>query len=262
MTKSPTPKLKLERDGHVAIITIDNPAANTWDGDSLPGLKTIVDGLNKDKDIYALVVTGEGEKFFSAGADLKMFADGDKDNARKMADAFGEAFEALADFRGVAIAAVNGYAMGGGLEFALACDIRIVEEQAQMALPEARVGLLPCAGGTQRLSWLVGEAWAAKMILCNERINAATAEKIGLAQEVVPKGESLKRAVELAHQVAKQSPSSVAACKKLIRGARERAMNPQLPLERELFVDLFDTQDQVEGVQAFLDKREPEWKNA
>ncbi len=200
---SPTPKLKLERDGHVAIITIDNPAANTWDGDSLPGLKKIVEGLNADKNIYALVVTGAGDKFFSAGADLKMFADGDKDNARRMADAFGEAFESLADFRGVAIAAVNGYAMGGGLEFALACDIRVVEEQAQMALPEARVGLLPCAGGTQRLSWLVGEAWASKMILCNERITAATAEKIGLAQEVVPRGESLKRAVELAHQVAK-----------------------------------------------------------
>lgn len=262
MTTSPTPKLKLERDGHVAIITIDNPAANTWDDESLPGLKKIVQGLNADKDIYALVVTGEGEKFFSAGADLKMFADGDKGNARRMADAFGEAFETLADFRGVAIAAVNGYAMGGGLEFALACDIRIVEEQAQLALPEARVGLLPCAGGTQRLSWLVGEAWASKMILCGERVNAQTAERIGLAQEVVAKGESLKRAVELAQQVAKQSPSSVTACKKLIRGAREQAMNPQLPLERELFVDLFDTQDQVEGVQAFLSKREPEWKNA
>lgn len=262
MTNSPTAKLKLERDGHVAIITIDNPAANTWDAESLPGLTKIVEDLNSDKDIYALVVTGEGEKFFSAGADLKMFADGDKDNARRMADAFGEAFETLADFRGVAIAAVNGYAMGGGLEFALACDIRIVEEQAQLALPEARVGLLPCAGGTQRLSWLVGEAWASKMILCGERVSAETAERIGLAQEVVAKGESRARAVALAQQVAKQSPSSVTACKKLIRGARERSMNPQLALERELFVDLFDTQDQVEGVQAFLNKREPEWKNA
>ena len=262
MTTSPTEKLKLERDGHVAIITIDNPAANTWDVDSLPGLKKIVESLNADKDVYALVITGAGEKFFSAGADLKLFADGDKDVARKMADAFGEAFEALADFRGVAIAAVNGYAMGGGLECALACDIRVVEEQAQLALPEARVGLLPCAGGTQRLSWLVGEAWASKMILCGERVDAATAERIGLAQEVVPKGASLARSIELAQQVARQSPSSVTASKKLIRGARERAMNPQLPLERELFVDLFDTQDQVEGVQAFFDKREPEWKNA
>ena len=262
MTTSPTEKLKLERDGHVAIITIDNPAANTWDVDSLPGLKKIVESLNADKDVYALVITGAGEKFFSAGADLKLFADGDKDVARKMADAFGEAFEALADFRGVAIAAVNGYAMGGGLECALACDIRVVEEQAQLALPEARVGLLPCAGGTQRLSWLVGEAWASKMIICGERVDAATAERIGLAQEVVPKGASLARSIELAQQVARQSPSSVTASKKLIRGARERAMNPQLPLERELFVDLFDTQDQVEGVQAFFDKREPEWKNA
>ena len=262
MMKSPTAKLKLERDGHVAIITIDNPAANTWDADSLPGLKKIVEALNADKDIYALVITGAGEKFFSAGADLKMFADGDKAVAREMAELFGQAFETLADFRGVAIAAVNGFAMGGGLECALACDIRVVEEQAQMALPEARVGLLPCAGGTQRLSWLVGEAWASKMILCGERVNAQTAERIGLAQEVVAKGESLARAIELAHAVAKQSPTSITACKKLIRGARGQGMNPYLPLERDLFVDLFDSEDQVEGVQAFLQKREPEWKNA
>ncbi|HCS28454.1 MAG TPA: enoyl-CoA hydratase, partial [Spongiibacteraceae bacterium] len=118
MTQSPTPKLKLDRDDHVAIITIDNPAANTWDADSLAGLKTIVEDLNADKDIYALVITGEGEKFFSAGADLKMFADGDKKVARDMAELFGKAFETLADFRGVAIAAVNGFAMGGGLECA------------------------------------------------------------------------------------------------------------------------------------------------
>ena len=102
--------------------------------------------LNDERDIYALVMTGAGEKFFSAGADLNLFADGDPDNARRMAVFFGEAFEALADFRGVSIAAVNGFAMGGGLEVAMACDIRIAEEQAKMALPEARVGLLPCAG--------------------------------------------------------------------------------------------------------------------
>ncbi|MFT5576884.1 MAG: enoyl-CoA hydratase/carnithine racemase, partial [Bermanella sp.] len=97
-TQSPTQKLKLEREGHVAIITIDNPSANTWDGDSLSGLKTIVEALNADKDVYSLVITGAGEKFFSAGADLKMFADGDKKVARAMAELFGKAFETLADF--------------------------------------------------------------------------------------------------------------------------------------------------------------------
>jgi len=115
------------------------------------GLTQLVADLNADPDVYALVITGGGAKFFSAGADLNVFADGNKDTAFAMAAAFGEAFEALSAFRGVSIAAINGYAMGGGLECALACDIRIAEEHAQMALPEASVGLLPCAGGTQHL---------------------------------------------------------------------------------------------------------------
>lgn len=139
-----THKLTVEKHGHTALITINHPPANTWDRDSLIGLKQVVEHLNRDDEVYALVVTGQGPKFFSAGADLNMFADGDKARAREMARRFGEAFETLRDFRGVSIAAINGYAMGGGLECALACDIRIAERQAQMALPEASVGLLPC----------------------------------------------------------------------------------------------------------------------
>ncbi len=256
-----TEKLKVDIQGHTALITIDNPAANTWDTDSLPAMAKLVEQLNADKNIYALVVTGAGEKFFSAGADLNLFADGDKGNAATMAEYFGTAFEALANFRGVSIAAINGFAMGGGLEVALACDIRIAESQAQMALPEAKVGLLPCAGGTQRLSWLVGEGWAKKIILCGERIKAATAEKIGLVEEVVEKGEALSRALVLAEQVAEQSPVAVSSCKQLIHQARDTAMAKALSTERRKFVELFDTQDQVEGVNAFLEKRKPEWKN-
>lgn len=141
---------------HVAVITMNNPPANTWTADSLHALKALVCTLNQNKDVYALVITGSGDKFFSAGADLKLFADGDKAHALEMARCFGEAFETLSEFRGVSIAAINGYAMGGGLEVALACDIRVVEEHAILALPEAKVGLLPCAGGTQNLTALVG----------------------------------------------------------------------------------------------------------
>src|SRR5690606_1336543 len=140
-----TSKLTVEKIGHTALITINNPPANTWDRDSLIGLKLLVEHLNRDDDIYALVITGQGGRFFSAGADLKLFADGDRARARELARLFGEAFETLRDCRGVSIAAINGYAMGGGLECALACDIRIAERQAQLALPEASVGLLPCA---------------------------------------------------------------------------------------------------------------------
>ncbi|MAT92610.1 MAG: enoyl-CoA hydratase [Halioglobus sp.] len=262
MSISTSEKLVVEIRGSVALLTIDNPAANTWDRESLPALREVVDKLNADRSIYALVITGAGEKFFSAGADLKLFADGDAQTAGDMARFFGEGFEALADFRGVSIAAINGFAMGGGLEVALACDIRIAEEQAQMALPEARVGLLPCAGGTQRLSWLVGEGWAKRVILCGERLDAATAERIGLVEEVVGKGEALARALALAEQVGEQSPTSVRLCKSLIHAARDNAIAGGLQGERDAFVELFSTQDQKEGVNAFLEKRKPEWKNA
>jgi len=258
---SPTEKLKVEVQGHTLLVTIDNPAANTWDTDSLPGLKNIVEQANADKNIYAMVVTGAGEKFFSAGADLKIFADGDPAKAKTMADMFGAAFESLAAFRGVSIAAVNGFAMGGGLEVAMACDIRIAEEQAQMALPEAKVGLLPCAGGTQRLTALVGTGWAKRMILCGERIKADKALELGLVEELVAKGESLKAALALAETVGQQSPVSVNYCKQLINSVDTQTMATGLVEERDLFVDLFGKKDQAEGVNAFLEKRTPEWVN-
>jgi len=255
------PQLQLELRGHTALVTIDNPPANTWTAQTLTQLRDLVRELNANKDVYALVITGQGQKFFSAGADLNLFASGDKGVASDMARIFGEAFETLSQFRGVSIAAINGYAMGGGLEVALACDIRIAEEQAQMALPEAKVGLLPCAGGTQNLAWLVGEGWAKRMILCGERLKADKALQIGLVEEVVPTGNVLEAALALAAKVAEQSPSAVTACKKLIQQGRSGSIAAALPLERELFVGLFDTKDQVEGVAAFLEKRAPHWVN-
>jgi enoyl-CoA hydratase/carnithine racemase len=254
--------LQVEITGHIALVTLANPPANTFTRDGLAALTQLVRDLDANREIVSLVVTGQGEKFFSAGADLKQFADGDKAMAREMARRFGEAFEALSRFRGVTIAAINGYAMGGGLECALACDIRIAEAQAQMALPEATVGLLPCAGGTQNLPWLVGEGWAKRMVLLGERINAGTALQIGLVEEVVPAGQAKARALELAKLADKQSPTSIAACKRLIQGARHQPLTQVLPQEREAFVDLFDTHDQQEGVNAFLQKRAPQWRNA
>lgn len=255
-------QLKLEVRGHTALVTMSNPPANTWTRETLTALRDMVRELNQNKSVYALVITGEGQKFFSAGADLNLFADGDKAVASDMARIFGEAFETLSQFRGVSIAAINGYAMGGGLEVALACDIRIAETQAQLALPEAKVGLLPCAGGTQNLAWLVGEGWAKRMILCGERLSADKALQIGLVEEVVGTGEALEAALVLADKVAQQSPCAVTACKKLIQQGRHGHINAALPLERELFVGLFDTKDQVEGVSAFLQKRAPNWVNA
>lgn len=253
--------LELTRDGHVAVVTLNTPPAHTWTLQSLAALTQLVHDLNGDRSVYSLVLTGAGKKFFSAGADLKLFAGGDKVIARDMARRFGEAFEALAGFRGLSVAAINGYAMGGGLEVALACDIRIAVEHAQLALPEASVGLLPCAGGTQWLPWLVGEAWAKRLILCGERIDAHTALRIGLVQEVVSEEELLARALGIAHSAERQSPTSIAACKRLIQGARQQSPTTALQLERKAFVDLFDSEDQKEGVGAFLEKRRPQWRN-
>ncbi|OWQ90779.1 enoyl-CoA hydratase [Roseateles aquatilis] len=253
--------LRLARRGATAVVTLTNPPAHTWTAESLAALTRLIGDLNRDDAIRALVITGEGEKFFSAGADLKLFADGDKGRAATMARRFGDAFEALAGFRGVSIAAINGYAMGGGLECALACDLRIVEPHAVLALPEASVGLLPCAGGTQWLSWTVGESWAKRMVLLGERVDAETALRIGLADDRAPKGESLAAALRWAERAQGQSPGSVAACKRLIQGARSAPAASQLVAEREAFVALFDTEDQREGVQAFLGKRSPRWRN-
>jgi enoyl-CoA hydratase/carnithine racemase len=248
-------------EDHTCRITLNNPPANTWTPESLAALKDLVDTLNADKTIYAAVITGAGEKFFCAGADLKRFQ-GDKVAAREFMMRFGEAFEALMNARFVTIAAINGFAMGGGLECALSCDMRIAEAHAQMALPEPSVGLLPAGCGTQNLPWLVGEGWAKRMILTNERIDAATALRIGLVEEVVDKGKGLDTALAMAQRVATLSPKAVAFCKSLIHNARNGIpRHAGLALERERFMDLFDFRDQTEGVNAFLEKRKPVWRN-
>ena len=253
--------LKLEKQGHTAVVTMNNPPANTWTPETLNQLKDIVGELNNDAENYSLIIASESEKFFSAGADLNRFNHNDKGLSFEFSAAFGAAFEALAEYNGVSIAAITGYAMGGGLEVALSCDFRVAEEQAQMALPEASVGLLPCGLGSQQLPWLVGEAWAKRLILLGQRVKADKALEIGLVEEVVPTGSALEKALELASMVEKQSPTSVRYCKELIMAARSQPMKSAYAMEREFFVKLWDSEDQKEGVGAFVEKRKPEWKN-
>lgn len=252
--------IELNIDGGVATVTLNRPPANAFSREGLLQLRDTVRQLGANPAVRALVITGNGPKFFSAGADLNTFASGDKAVALDMIGAFGEAFEALAETHLVTVAALNGYAMGGGLECALACDIRIAEEHAQMALPEATVGLLPGGTGTQTLPWLVGEGWAKRMILTGERVDATTALRIGLIEEVAPQGEALARAQAIAQRVGKQSPDSVRACKQLIHQARQGVpRGAALAAEREAFVKLFDGPNQREGVSAFLEKRPASW---
>ncbi len=254
--------IDLEMRGGVALLTLDHPPANTFTVEGLEALTRTIGELDRNPAVRAAIITGRGEKFFSAGAELKSFAGGDRALARLMARRFGEAFEALQESRPVIIAAINGYAMGGGLECALACDLRIAEEHAQMALPEPSVGLLPAGCGTQTLPWLVGEGWAKRMILTNERVDAATALRIGLVEQTVPRGGALGAALEVAGRVADLSPRAVDYSKQLIHQARRGTpRHAALALERERFMDLFDGEDQREGVRAFLEKRKPTWKN-
>ncbi|MCP5416325.1 MAG: enoyl-CoA hydratase [Chromatiaceae bacterium] len=260
MVASSSDKLTVEVSEHTALIRINNPPGNTWDLETLQALRSLMEQLNLERSIYSLVLTGSGEKFMSAGADLKMIAAGGKSAAADMASHFGAAFSALARFRGVSIAAINGYAFGGGLECAMACDIRICSTSASLALPEAAVGLLPCAGGTHLLKKLVGEAWAKRMILFGERVDAETALRIGLVQEVTAPESLLARALALAKQASRQSPVSVEACKQLITDSAA-TLEEALAFERIAYARLFDGPDQKEGVSAFLEKRLPRWSS-
>lgn len=247
--------------GHTTVLTLNHPPAHTWTPDSLHQLDAIVRRLNDDADNRALIITGHGDKFFSAGADLKHFRHDDMATCETFASAFGDAFQTLANYRGVAIAAINGFAMGGGLEVALACDIRIAEEHTVMALPECAVGLLPCGLGTQQLTLAVGEQWAKRMILLGEKITAPKALDIGLISEVVAQGTVLQHALNLTQQLNKQSPMAVSYCKDLIMGAREQSVNSLFAKERHLFLELYRTEDRKEGVTAFLEKRSAQWRN-
>jgi len=211
MIASTSAKIQVEINGPVATLTINNPPANTWDVESLPALRDVVAALNDDLSVYALVITGSGDKFFSAGADLKLFADGDPATARTMGQHFGEAFEALSNFRGVSIAAINGFALGGGLELAMAAHVRVASSNARMGLPEVSLGVIPGYGGTQRLAQIVGKGKAMEMVLTGGMIDAEAALACGLVNQVVDQELSLETAHALAAKMAKNAPTALAA---------------------------------------------------
>ena len=253
------PGLQVEKRGSTAVVTLSNPPANTWTRDSLDALVRLVDDLEADAGIRALVLVGEGSKFFCAGADLKLFADGDSGTAAVMSQAFGRAFERLSAYRGVSIAAINGYAMGGGLEVALACDLRVAEAQAQLALPEASVGLLPCAGGTQLLPHLVGEGWAKRLILLGERIDAATAEDWGLVNRAVP-DEQLDEAVAFyTMQLCARSPAALRRGKAMFYRQRQMPLQEAYAFAAEAMAHNMMEADAAEGIDAFFEQRAPVW---
>ena len=248
-----------KKDG-IAIITVNRPdKLNALNAEVIVSLAMALEQLRKDDDVRVAVLTGAGEKAFIAGADIAEFKGARAvDQYRVMQTA--DIYTAMERFPKPIIAMINGFCLGGGCELAMACDIRIAGDKAKLGQPETNLGIIPGGGGTQRLPRLVGQGRAMRLIYTGEIIDAATAEKIGLVDEVVPQAELTERTMELAAKIAEKSPASLQAAKECIRAAWQMPLDAGLRYEKSWFGMLFSTEDQEEGVTAFLEKRKPEFK--
>jgi len=226
--------VKVHLEDRLATVTIDRPPVNALNSDLLRDLARVFAGLTCHADVGAIVLTGAGEKAFVAGAER-------------------------APQR--VIAAINGYALGGGCELALACDLRIASDRAKIGQPEVNLGILPGFGGTQRLTRLVGAGWASEMIFTGDAIDAATAERIGLVNRVVPAAQLLEEAKGLARKILEKGPRAVALSKAAIHQALETSLRAGLSFETEAFGLAGSTADKREGMAAFLEKRKPAFTN-
>jgi enoyl-CoA hydratase/carnithine racemase len=240
----------------VGLIRIDRPPANAIDrelGDAIAG--AVAQAGDRD-DVGAVVVWG-GPKLFAAGADLRTLAEAGPEDARPQVEALGRACDLLEALPKVSVAAINGYALGGGLEIALACDLRIAGEDAKLGQPEVRIGVIPGAGATQRLVPLVGLGRAADLVLTGRIVEAQEGLAMGLVGTVVPAGEVLEAARTAASAFARGPRTALAAAKEALRAAVRSPGPAGHARERELFLGLFGTPDQREGMGAFLEKRDP-----
>ncbi len=242
--------LELERrDDGVAVITLTNGKVNALSTGLLGRLREVVDELAADLP-GAVVVTG-GDRLFAAGADISEF--GGQDEAGTIGTAFHDALDALAALPRFVIAAVSGFALGGGCELALACDYRIASERAVFGQPEILLGIIPGGGGTQRLPRTVGVSRAKELCITGRQVKADEAVRIGLADEVVAPEALMGRALELAADVARGALSAQAICKRVIDEGISRSLTDGLTLEREAFVEVFGTDDAAIGVASFLE---------
>ena len=243
--------VRLERrDDGVAVLTLDNPKVNALSGALIRRLRERAEALTVDPP-GAVVVTG-GDRIFAAGADISEF--GGPDEARVITTAIHDALRALADIPRLVIAAVAGYALGGGCELALACDYRVASERAVFGQPEILLGIIPGGGGTQRLPRLVGPARAKELMITGRQVTADEALRIGLADEIVPHEEVNTRALALAAEVAAGPLQAQALTKQAVDAGLDRTLAEGLALERDLFVDVFHTEDSQIGVKSFLEQ--------
>lgn len=246
---------------NVAVITINRPKfLNALNTEVLKELSEAIDLIDKDSTVRAVIVTGAGEKAFVAGADISEMQNKDVLEAREFSSFGNKVFSKLENLKKPVIAAVNGFALGGGCELAMACDIRIAGNRAKFGQPEVGLGIMAGFGGSQRLARLVGAGIAKEILFTGEMINAERAYEIGLVNRIVDTSEVLEEANKLAKKIASKSPLGVCFSKKAVNEGINLDLERALSLEAELFGTLFSTKDQSEGMSAFLEKREHSFK--
>ena len=250
----------LERKGRVALLTLNRPQAlNALNSELLTTLCAHLDALSEDENVGCVVITGS-EKAFAAGADIKEMSDKTYIEM-KNADHFGRRFNALKDTKLPMIAAVSGFALGGGCELAMICDFIIASETAKFGQPEIKLGVIPGMGGTQRLTRAVGKAKAMDLVLTGRMMDAQEAERSGLVARVVPADKLLETALAAAEAIASYSRPTVVTAKEAVNRAFETTLSEGLHYEQRVFYPLFATEDQKEGMAAFAEKRPPNFKH-
>jgi enoyl-CoA hydratase len=252
-----------ERDGFVAVVTIDHPPVNALSAPLLEELEAELDALDEDEGVRAIVLKGAGERSFVAGADISEFPSLREAAAEAQESGSARGIQKLGarmDAAGTPfVAAIHGFCLGGGLELAMCCDIRVASEDAQLGQPEIKLGLIPGGGGTQRLPRLVGHGRAQLLNLTGDFIDARTAYEWGLVEKVVPREELEEAALGIARAIAARSPVSVGVLRELARTTRDLPLEEGLRREAEGFRRCLESEDGAEGVAAFLEKREPQF---
>jgi enoyl-CoA hydratase len=253
--------ISLSVEEGIAILKVNRPKVlNALNRATLLEIQRALKELEKDPGVRVLIITGEGEKAFVAGADISEMAPMNPKEALEFSKLGHETLSLLEEFPSPVIAAVNGYALGGGLELVLACDIILASENARLGLPEVTLGICPGFGGTQRLPRLIGKARAKELIFTGEMIDAKKAYEYGIVNKVVPQDKLLDEAKEIARKIAKNGPLAVRTAKRLVEMGLETSLRNGETMEMEAWANLFATEDQKEGMRAFLEKRKPEFK--
>jgi enoyl-CoA hydratase len=252
--------LKWSFEERIATISIQRPPANALSSGLLKEISSVLDEIEPNEEIRVVVIHGDG-RFFSAGADIKEFTEVQSEEEFSKLGEYGQnLFERMEKFPKPIIAAIHGAALGGGLELAMACHFRLVTENAKLGLPELQLGLIPGFAGSQRLPKFVGAARAAEMLFTSDPITGMEAVQYGLANHAYPENELMENAYKIARKIAKKSPVSISAAIELLNFSKTPEFYAGVKREAVLFGKVFGSEDGQEGIQAFLEKREPQFK--